>query len=645
MSDYQNEKYQNESFLTELFHDMPDFLPVCADELDGAPDFVLVTGDAYVDHPSFGAALLGKLLWSQGYTVGIIAQPDWRTAAAFKVFGRPKCGFLITSGNVDSMVNHYSVAKKRRDRDYYSPGGKAGLRPDRALSVYGRRIREAYGDVPIVAGGLEASLRRLSHYDYWSGRVRPSVLIEAAADILVYGMGERQLLEIAALLAAGVPVSGIRHVDGTVIPVRDGDPIPDSISLPHYNECLSDKAAYAKSYRVQYENAIYLRGKPLTEAYDGITLVQNPPAAPLTTAELDAVYSLHFARRPHPMYTEPVPSIEEVRFSVTSVRGCFGACNFCALSFHQGRAVTARSHESILREAALITQMPDFKGYIHDVGGPTANFRKGSCAMQDKHGVCANKKCLAPEPCKNLEIDHTDFLTLLRKLRALPGVKKVFVRSGIRFDYLMLDKDKAFLNELCEHHVSGQLKVAPEHVSKEVLKRMAKPYHHVYAAFTDAFTKANERLGKKQYLVPYLMSSHPGSGLCEAVELAEYLHANRLAPEQVQDFYPTPGTASSCMYYTGIDPLSGEKVYVEQSPHGKAMQRALIQYRLPQNRALVAEALKLAKRTDLIGYDKKCLLKPMKNDKIEKKCPPEKDERPPRKKRTIRNIHKKKSQG
>ena len=645
MRDYQADTYQYESFLEEPFCEMPDFLPVRAEELDGAPDFVLVTGDAYVDHPSFGAALLGKLLWSQGYTVGVIAQPNWRTAAAFKVFGRPKCGFLITSGNVDSMVNHYSVAKKKRDRDYYSPGGKAGLRPDRALSVYGRRIREAYGDVPIVAGGLEASLRRMAHYDYWSDKVRPSVVIESASDILVYGMGERQLPAIASLLAAGVPVKDIRHVDGTVFPVRDGDFPPEAITLPSYAQCLSDKAAYAKSYRVQYENAIYLKGKPLTEAYDGLAIVQNPPAAPLTTAELDAVYSLHFARKPHPMYAEPVPSIEEVRFSVTSVRGCFGGCNFCALSFHQGRAVTVRSHESILREAEMITQMSDFKGYIHDVGGPTANFRKGSCAMQDKHGVCANKKCLAPESCKNLEVDHTDFLALLRKLRMLPKVKKVFVRSGIRFDYLMLDKDKTFLTELCEHHVSGQLKVAPEHVAKEVLKRMGKPYHRVYAEFADAFTKTNERLGKKQYLVPYLMSSHPGSGLREAVELAEYLHANRLAPEQVQDFYPTPGTASSCMYHTGIDPLSGDKVYVEQSPHGKAMQRALIQYRLPQNRALVMEALKLAKRTDLIGFDKKCLLKPQKGEIIEKRCPPEQDKRPQRKKKTIRNVHKKKSQG
>ena len=637
--------YEYNALLEAPLCEVPDFLPVRADELDDAPDFVLVTGDAYVDHPSFGAALLGKLLWARGYTVGVIAQPDWRSAANFKVFGRPKCGFLITSGNVDSMVNHYSVAKKKRAKDYYSPGGKAGLRPDRALSVYGRRVREAFGDVPIIAGGLEASLRRLAHYDYWSDKVRPSALLESGADILVYGMGERQLLEIADLLAAGVPVGEIRHVDGTVYAVKEDVWAEDAVVLPSYADCLSDRTAYAKSFKLQYENAVYLRGKPLVEAYEKLYVCQNPPAAPLTTAELDMVYSLHFARAPHPSYTEPVPSIEEVRFSVVSVRGCFGGCNFCALSFHQGRAVTSRSYESILREAELITNLPDFKGYIHDVGGPTANFRKASCAMQDKHGVCTNKKCLAPEPCRNLEVDHMDFRALLQKLRALPKVKKVFVRSGIRFDYLMLDKDKSFLTELCEHHVSGQLKVAPEHVSKEVLRRMGKPYHHVYDGFVQAFTKTNEKLGKKQFIVPYLMSSHPGSGLREAVELAEYLHKNRLAPEQVQDFYPTPGTVSSCMYHTGLDPLTGEAVFIDRSPHGKAMQRALIQYRLPQNRALVMEALKLAKRTDLIGFDKKCLIKPLKGEKIEKRQEAKPAERPMKKRKTIRNVHKKKNNG
>ena len=656
------------ALLEEPLYEQPDFLPMRMDELRAmgheTVDFVLVTGDAYVDHPSFGAALLGKLLWAQGYTVGVLAQPDWRGAKAFMEFGRPRCGFLVTSGNVDSMVNHYSVAKKRRAKDYYSPGSRAGLRPDRALSTYCRRVREAYKDVPIIAGGLEASLRRLGHYDYWSDSVRRSVLLESGADILVYGMGERQLSEIAELLSAGVPVGDIRHIDGTVFAVKDKDWPRETIELPNYEECAKNPAAYARSFKLQYENAVYLRAKPLVEPYDDMYVVQNPPAEPLTTAELDAVYGLHFARLPHPSYKEPVPSIEEVRFSVVSVRGCFGGCNFCALSFHQGRAVTARSHESILKEAELITNLPDFKGYIHDVGGPTANFRKSSCAQQNKNGVCTNKKCLAPEPCRNLEVDHTDFLALLRKLRALPKVKKVFVRSGIRFDYLMLDKDKSFLNELCEHHVSGQLKVAPEHVSKEVLKRMGKPYHAAYAAFADAFTQTNERLGKKQYLVPYLMSSHPGSGLREAVELAEYLHKNRLAPEQVQDFYPTPGTISSCMYHTGLDPLTGEKVFTDKSPHGKAMQRALIQYRLPQNRALVLEALQLAKRTDLIGFDKKCLLKPAKSEKIERPEKPsrqesqgkaqgkpigrpldKREERPAGKRKTIRNIHKKKTNG
>jgi len=650
------------SLLDVPLREVPEFLPVRADELDGAPDFVLVTGDAYVDHPSFGAALLGKLLWAHGYTVGVIAQPDWRSAANFKVFGRPKLGFLITSGNVDSMVNHYSVAKKKRAKDYYSPGGKAGLRPDRALSVYGRRVREAYGDVAIIAGGLEASLRRLSHYDYWSDNVRPSVLIESGADILVYGMGERQLLEIAELLAAGAPVQTIQHVAGTVYAMSEKPWAEEAITLPSYEDCKSDHAAYARSFKSQYENAVHLRGKALVEPYEKLYVCQNPPAAPLTTAELDMVYGLHYTRAPHPMYTEPVPSIEEVRFSVVSVRGCFGGCNFCALSFHQGRAVTSRSHESILREAELITNLPDFKGYIHDVGGPTANFRKPSCAQQSKNGICTNKRCLAPEPCRNLEVDHKDFRSLLQKLRKLPKVKKVFVRSGIRFDYLMLDKDKSFLKELCEHHVSGQLKVAPEHVSKEVLKRMGKPYHHVYDDFVQAFTRTNEQIGKKQFIVPYLMSSHPGSGLGEAVELAEYLHKNRLAPEQVQDFYPTPGTISSCMYHTGVDPITGEKVFIDRSPHGKAMQRALIQYRLPQNRALVLEALKLAKRTDLIGFDKKCLIKPLKSEKMEKwreprqgepqrprqteqRREPKQAERPAKKKKTIRNVHKKKNNG
>jgi len=637
--------YIENNITSTMLRAQPDFLPMSQSELAAhgveQPDFVIITGDAYVDHPSFGAALLGKLLWAQGHSVAVIAQPDWRSAKSVKTFGRPKCAFLVSSGNVDSMVNHYSVAKKRRAKDYYSPGGRAGLRPDRALSVYCRRVREAYGDVPIVAGGLEASLRRLSHYDYWSDSVRQSVLLEAGADLLVYGMGERQVTEIASLLAAGVPVGDICHINGMVFAAKEAVWPKDAIVLPPYASCAKEKAAYAKSFKIQHENAVYMKGKTLVEAYDGLYIVQNPPAAPLTRAELDAVYSLHFARAPHPLYAEAVPSIEEVRFSVVSTRGCFGGCNFCALSFHQGRAVTSRSHESILREAEMITNLPDFKGYIHDIGGPTANFRKASCAKQEAHGVCTNKKCLAPEPCRNLEVDHSDFLALLRKLRALPKVKKVFVRSGIRFDYLMLDADKSFLNELCEHHVSGQLKVAPEHVSKEVLKRMGKPYHQAYSRFAEAFTQTNARLGKKQYLVPYLMSSHPGSGLPEAVELAEYLHKNRLAPEQVQDFYPTPGTISSCMYHTGLDPLTGEKVLVDRSPHGKAMQRALIQYRLPQNRALVKEALTLAKRTDLIGFDKKCLLKPSKGEKIE----PRREEKPVRKKKTIRNIHKKKNSG
>ena len=632
------------------------FLPVTLAELHHAgieaPDFVLVTGDAYVDHPSFGAALIGRLLEKDGFSVAILAQPDWKDPESFTAFGRPRLGFLVTAGNIDSMVNHYTVAKKPRTKDAYSPGARAGLRPDRAAIVYGNAIRAVYKDIPLILGGLESSLRRFSHYDYWSDTVRRSCLLDAGADLLVYGMGESQILAIARGLRDGLPASELTHIPGTVYRTKTPPQAGACLELPPYTAVKSNKTAYADSFRIQYENTDAITAKPLAENYGSLWVIQNPPAKPLPQERLDEVYAMPFMRRPHPMYDAlgGVPAIEEVKFSLISSRGCFGGCHFCALTFHQGRTVTARSHPSIQAEAEAMTHEPDFKGYIHDVGGPTANFRGPSCQSQLTHGVCKHKLCLTPAPCKSLRIDHTDYLKLLRKLRTLPGVKKVFIRSGLRYDYLIYDSDTAFFEELCRHHISGQLKVAPEHVSPRVLRHMGKPTREVYDRFVRKYTQVNQKLGLKQFLVPYLMSSHPGSDLAAAIELAEYLRDIRFTPEQVQDFYPTPGTLSTCMYHTGLDPLTGEAVYVPKNAHEKAMQRALIQYRLPQNEALVREALMKADRKDLIGFDSRCLIRPKSNPGakpvgVNGKHPQTahaKNAKPAAKKKTIRNIHKKK---
>ncbi|MDR5658501.1 YgiQ family radical SAM protein [Serpentinicella sp. ANB-PHB4] len=600
---------------------MTKFLPINKTEMKERGweelDFVLVSGDAYVDHPSFGVAVIGRILENRGYRVGIIAQPSWQDNKDFKVLGKPKLGFLVTAGNIDSMVNHYTVAKKRRKDDLYSPGGQGGLRPDRASIVYSNRIKEAYSDVPIILGGIEASLRRFAHYDYWSNKVRRSILLDAKADLIVYGMGERQIIEIAEALESGLPISEITFIKGTVYKTKDKERPYKPIILPHYDEILESKSRYAESFMKQYNNMDAIVGKPLIEPYRNYYVVQNPPHEPMSQSELDSVYSLPYMRTYHPMYEKRggIPAIKEVKFSLISNRGCFGSCNFCALTFHQGRAVQSRSHQSIMTEAEKMVWEPDFKGYIHDVGGPTANFRHTACEKQVKHGVCKDKQCLFPNPCKQLKIDHKDYLKLLRKLRRLPKVKKVFIRSGLRYDYLIHDKDDAFFKELCEHHISGQLKVAPEHISPNVLEKMGKPQKEVYNRFVKKYHKINEDLGMNQFLVPYLMSSHPGSTLKEAVELAEYLRDLGYMPEQVQDFYPTPGTLSTCMYYTELDPRTMKKVYVPKSYHEKSMQRALIQYRKPQNYHLVHEALVKAGRTDLIGFGKDCLIKPPRQNK------------------------------
>jgi len=583
------------------------YLGASVNSKDTPPDFVLVTGDAYVDHPSFGAAVIGRVLESRGYTVGVIAQPDWRDVNSFKIFGKPRLGFLCTSGNLDSMVSHYSAAKHRRKQDLYSPDGQPGLRPDRAVIVYGNKIREAYKETVIILGGVEASLRRLAHYDYWDDKIRRSVLLDAAADILVYGMGERQTVEIAGRLASGAAVEDLTDIRGTVFKTKTLASINNHTLLPSFDEVVESKAKYGKSFMLQYENSGQ-NALPLAEDYGRVYIVQNPPAAPLSARELDQVYELPYTRAPHPKYKN-IPAFDEVRFSLVSSRGCFGGCAFCALTFHQGRTVQSRSHESLLGEARILTKDLGFKGYIHDVGGPTANFRHAPCPRQDN----CKKLCLYPQPCKNLDAGHGDYMELLRKLRSLPGIKKVFIRSGIRFDYLMLDKS-GFFSELVKHHVSGQLKVAPESVSAGVLDKMQKPMPEAYAKFAKKFYELNKKLGLKQFLVPYLMTGHPGSTLDAAIELAEYLRDNNLAPEQVQDFYPTPGTLSTCMYYTGRDPRTGADVYVPKGRE-KSMQRALAQYRLPQNRALVAEALKKAGRDDLIGTGKKCLIRGRKTHK------------------------------
>lgn len=582
-------------------------------------DLVFVIGDAYVDHPSFGPAIISRLLERYGYKVCMIAQPDWKNDKSIDVFGRPRLGFLVCGGNMDSMVNHYSVSKKRRQKDAYSPGGQMGLRPDYATTVYCNLIRRTYKDVPIIIGGIEASLRRMAHYDYWSDKLKHSILVDSSADILSYGMGEHSMIEIAEALDSGIDVKDITFVRGTCYRTKDISGVPeDSIILPDYDSLSKDRLEYARSFYTQYINTDPYSAKTLVEGYGNRGyVVQNPPAYPLTQMEMDDVYDLPYMNNYHPIYEEAggIPAISEIKFSLTSNRGCFGGCSFCALTFHQGRIIQTRSHESLIKEAERMTHDPDFKGYIHDVGGPTANFRHKSCAKQDKYGVCTNKQCLFPEPCRNLKVDHKDYVELLRKLEAVPGVKKVFIRSGIRFDYVMADSNDEFLKELCEKHISGQLRVAPEHVSDNVLRMMGKPQNSVYEKFIDRYKRVNAKTGKQQYVVPYLMSSHPGSTLKEAVELAEYVRDIGYMPEQVQDFYPTPSTISTCMYYTGVDPRTMKPVYVPHNPHEKAMQKALMMYRKPENYDLVKEALIKAGRQDLIGFDKKCLIAPRKMDR------------------------------
>ena len=662
------------------------FLPVSRADMEERGidqlDFVYVIGDAYVDHPSFGPAIISRLLESHGYQVGIIAQPDFRHAESIMALGEPRLGFLVSAGNMDSMVNHYSVAKKHRKVDSYTPGGEMGKRPDRAVIVYCNLIRQKYKHVPIIAGGIEASLRRMAHYDYWSDSLRRSILLESGADLVSYGMGERSIVAIADALDAGMPVKDITYIPGTVCKVRSLDEISDYTVLPDYESICKDKKKYAESFYIQYSNTDPFSGKRLVEPYSqNCFIVQNPASEPLTMEEMDQVYDLPFQRTWHPMYDAAggIPALSEVKFSLVSCRGCFGGCSFCALTFHQGRIIQARSQESLNKEAKLMIEEPDFKGYIHDVGGPTADFRAPACEKQMTKGVCPHKQCLFPEPCKNLRADHSDYIALLRKLRALPKVKKVFIRSGIRFDYVLADKKNTFLEELCRYHVSGQLKVAPEHVSDPVLACLGKPKAAVYQEFCRQYKKMNERLGLKQYLVPYLMSSHPGSTMKEAVELAEYCRDLGYMPEQVQDFYPTPSTISTCMYYTGLDPRTMTAVYVPKDPHEKEMQRALIQYRNPANRVLVREALLKAGREDLIGYGPKCLLRPDQargdgraahrddNRRVEKSSAGRgrgassgrtadrnntqsrsqnqgqtQERRPTQKKKTIRNVHRKK---
>ena len=606
------------------------FLPICKqDMLDrgwDSCDFVYVIGDAYVDHPSFGHAIISRILESHGYSVGIISQPDWKKAESISVYGRPRLGFLVSGGNMDSMVNHYSVTKHRRKTDAFTPGGIMGKRPDYATIVYCNLIRRTYPDVPILIGGIEASLRRLGHYDYWSESMKRSILMDSQADILMYGMGETSIVELADALNSGLDVKDITYIDGTVFKTRKVDDSLPTISLPDFEEIKNNKRKYAESFKIQYGNCDPFTAKRLTERYGDIYVVQNPPQKPLTTEQMDAVYDLPYERTWHPSYakTGGVPAIEEVKFSLVSNRGCFGACSFCALTFHQGRIIQTRSHESIIREAEIMIKDKDFKGYIHDVGGPTANFRHPACKKQLTKGACGGRQCLYPTPCKNMDCDHSDYVSLLRKLRKLPGVKKVFVRSGIRFDYLLADKKDTFFKELVQFHISGQLKVAPEHVSDAVLARMGKPKNSVYNRFVEKYFALNKQYGMNQYLVPYLMSSHPGSTLKDAVTLAEYIRDMGYNPEQVQDFYPTPSTLSTVMYYTGLDPRTMDKVYIPNDPHEKAMQRALIQYRNPKNYYLVREALMAAHREDLIGSGPKCLIRAVPPRKDKPFAPPPK---------------------
>lgn len=592
---------------------MKQFLPVTKEEMLergwSQPDFVYVNGDAYVDHPSFGAAIITRVLEAHGFKVCMLAQPNWKSVDDFKRFGKPRLGFLVSSGNIDSMVNHYTVSKRHRKQDLYSNNGESGHRPDRAVIVYCQKIREAYKDATIIIGGIEASLRRLAHYDYWDDKVRQSILVDSSADLCMFGMGENSIIEIAEALDSGIEVQYLTYLDGTVYRTKDLSNIgEDYILLPSYEEIKNDKKAYAKSFYQQYLNTDHYASKILVEPYQGFYIVQNHPNRPLTQLEFDDTYALPYMRTYHPMY-EYIPAIEEVKFSLISNRGCFGACNFCALNFHQGRIIQTRSHESLIKEAKVLIQDPDFKGYIHDVGGPTANFRQPACKKQETHGACPNKQCLWPKPCKNLIVDHSDYTKLLKELSSLEGVKKVFVRSGIRYDYLYYDSDDTFFKELIKNHISGQLKVAPEHISNRVLNKMGKPGRNVYEKFVEKYNRLNKELHKDQYLVPYLMSSHPGSDLKAAIELAEYLRDIHHQPEQVQDFYPTPGTLSTAMYYTGLDPRDMKPVYVARTPKEKTMQRALMQYKNPRNYDLVYEALKLEHREDLIGNDSKCLIR------------------------------------
>ena len=634
------------------------FLPICRKEMEergwNQLDFVYISGDAYVDHPSFGHAIITRVLEAHGYRVGIIAQPDWKDKNSITEFGEPRLGFLVSSGNMDSMVNHYTVSKKHRKTDAYTPGGVMGKRPDYAAIVYSNLIRQVYKKTPIILGGIEASLRRLAHYDYWSDKLKRSILLDSGADMISYGMGERSIVEIAEALESGLDIKDITFIPGTVYKTKSLESVYDAVILPEYGEMREDKLKYAGSFYTQYCNTDPFAGKRLVEPYnDHLYVVQNPPSKPLSKEEMDEVYSHPYMRTYHPSYEAlgGVPAISEVKFSLISNRGCFGGCSFCALTFHQGRIMQVRSHESLLEEAKKITKEKDFKGYIHDVGGPTANFRQPSCDKQLTRGVCKNRQCLYPKPCPNLKVDHSDYVELLRKLRELPGVKKVFIRSGIRFDYVMADKDDTFLRELCQYHVSGQLKVAPEHVSDQVLQKMGKPENRVYQAFVDQYQKMNQKLHKDQYLVPYLMSSHPGSTLRDAVRLAEHIRDLGYMPEQVQDFYPTPSTISTCMYYTGVDPRDMKPVYVPKNPHEKAMQRALIQYRDPKNYDLVMEALKKTGRMDLVGFDRHCLIRPRKI--AERKTDggrkngyypsAPKEKMASGKKKSIRNVHKKKT--
>ena len=632
------------------------FLPVSRADMEEQGikqlDFVYIIGDAYVDHPSFGHAIISRILKAHGYSVGIISQPDWKDNESINILGEPRLAFIVMGGNMDSMVNHYSVSKKRRETDAFTPGGATGKRPDYATVVYCNLIRRKYRNKPIIAGGIEASLRRLAHYDYWSNKVKRSLLLDSGADLLLYGMGEHSIIEMADALNSGIDIKDLTFIRGSVYKTKDLSSVYDYIMLPSYDEIKADKKTYAESFYKQYINTDPYGAKTMVEPYpNGVYVVQNTPSLPLTTDEMDFVYSLPYMRNYHPSYEKEggVPAIKEIKFSLTSNRGCFGGCSFCALTFHQGRIIQVRSHESIMEEAKKITEDKEFKGYIHDVGGPTANFRHPSCEKQGTKGVCPNKQCLFPKPCKNLYVDHSDYLELLRKLRSLPKVKKVFIRSGIRFDYLLADKDDAFFKEMVRYHISGQLKVAPEHVSDNVLRLMGKPSNDVYESFIKKYKALNEALGMNQFVVPYLMSSHPGSTMKDAVILAEYLRDLGYMPEQVQDFYPTPSTISTCMYYTGYDPRTMEKVYVPVNPHEKAMQRALIQSRNPKNYDLVYEALTLAGREDLIGYSPKCLIRPKKgqgyqnsNTKGNNMGKGEKGKKGSYKKKAIRNIHKKK---